>query len=238
MRSASELARPEDPATLYAAYWQEFMAWARDCGASQRLDIPENLGGVFIPRQILEMAEDPGRVRTLYTEEADPRRLGVLIYERKNHSLTDPLVFDQYTAGMDLSGARQYRQNIPFYVDPMHVRFRKQIYGGRLTLNDKVYLAYQADASPDYPHVLMTRNLVDRPELHRRGIGTSFYQRLEDIYRTLGFEYLLEFIVSGHPGFFDKIRTPYFDLSMEDKLRLPPSVAKFSPLLMVKKLQE
>lgn len=202
----------------------DFKGWVSKSGASQTLDIPDSYGGVFIPRRILELSEDPSKVRVVMTEKG-PGDIGFVIVERRQQALTDPDKFREWYSEWKKSNIRVIPSNqdeAPEGVDYKHIEQSSLIESGVLDFNDFVYCQYFADRESDpFTHVAKSRSYRDREELQGKGIGTSFYDRLNEVLNLLQFRYLSGAIISQHRDFFTKRRTKYDNLPAAIKKDLP-----------------
>lgn len=221
---------------LLTNYWQNFKDWQHNTGVQNTLIVPEEVSNVFIPRRLLELSQDPTHMRVKLLESGKSSvdyidtSLRFLLLEQLTQPLSDPEVWQEYLAGeinpQIIDGERPWlkTQIIPG-IDPEHLAYKEFIQKEELSLNDKIFIDYSVDTFKGNPLVAHTRNLFDRPDMHGMGIGRSFYERLEDILRSLGFRYLSGDINSPHPGFFEKTRIPFENLSQEEKNDLGPIVA-------------
>ncbi|OGH23554.1 MAG: hypothetical protein A2698_02120 [Candidatus Levybacteria bacterium RIFCSPHIGHO2_01_FULL_42_15] len=235
----SELLQDNHIETILSTNWERFVRWRQDNQATRTLFIPENIAPVFIPRRILEIAENPDNVHVLLTEDTNID-IGVLIYERLQTPLTtSPEGFsrwcNQRKGKPTVRVLPKSQEHAPEGVDYKHLFYSQLMQKENLTFYDKVYIQYLADVDPRYPDVVITRNYYDRVELQRKGIGTSFYQRLEAILKELGFTYLMGNIASPHRTFFERQRIKYDNLSDDIKQQLP-SISLSTSSIMVKML--
>lgn len=203
--------------------WRRFEFWRRENSRFQSLDIPHPVDRVFISGRVLELVQDPERVDVLRTERGRTN-LGILIYERFPYELSDKVLLEEFLKQRHESGIMEHPRkpgDVPLGIDYKHVSNYDLLKTSQLSLQDRVILHYLVDIPPGYPWVAETRNYYDRSEDQRKGIGSSFYQRLEDVLRSLGFEYLAGQIISPHPEFFLRQRQIYQDLPDYVKALLP-----------------
>lgn len=220
---AADAERAQQIDQILETTWQEFTQWREMVGSFQNLYVSEDIASVFIPKRLLELAEDPERVRVLQTESS-PEAGGIIIYEKLSHPLSNPKLFESWVKEGENQKVRlipRSEQEAPPGIDYMHCHCQAQIAQHQLDLDDKVYLHYLANRRPEFPSVCITRNLFDRQEMHRQGIGTSFYQRLEDILRKLGFKFLVGDIISPHPEFFQRDRMQLQSLPEDVRVQFP-----------------
>lgn len=215
--------------------WQRFVDWQVQASAWQTLDIPQDVAAVFIPEKILELADDPRQVGLLVSRHPEDQQhpqdnISFIIFERKQEALSDSVIFEEWNERrktMEQQGKvmiipRNQSQAIEG-LDYKHMKHAELLDVGKLKLHDKVYLTYIAHARyPSFPYVVHTTNFYDREEMQGRGIGTSFYQRLEVVLKQLGFRYLIGNIISSHPGFFMRGRMLYEKLPDNVRHELPP----------------
>lgn len=216
----NESLRPEQIDTILTSNWNRFENWVVQTSAYQAFDFPQDVAEVLIPRRILELSQDPTAVHALVSEGG--KNMGIVVYERTSLPLSNLESVKQWHK--ERSSPRllpNSQEEAPEGIDYMHLRFLYELEKGTLTVNDKVYFQYLVDIPNGYPYVAETRNYTDRKELQRQGIGTSFYNRYEDVLKRLGFKYLTGSIISPHPKFFRKNRTQYDDLPDNIKEELP-----------------
>lgn len=214
--------------------WNAFESWRHVSPSQTTLDITDGAARVFIPRRILEMAQNPEAVDVLVTERGknvnSSSGLGIIVYERTNDNISDP---DKYKEWYDFWAKEPYSLDGTYStpwnrdgVDYKHAHRSSLIQSGKLTLKDKIYFEYSADIVDEFPRMAKTRNFVDRPELHGQGIGTSFYGQLEKVLKAIGFDYLAGEIWSPKPAFFTKNRINANSLPEEVRSRLPQHLLK------------
>ncbi|HRN96137.1 MAG TPA: hypothetical protein PLD54_01685 [Candidatus Levybacteria bacterium] len=219
----NERLHPNPIDTILNSNWNEFEQWVQKEEPFQMLELPDDLANVFIPRRTLELANNPNNVHTLFTEKG-PRNLGLLLYESLPSPISDStklnvLMEEKQKQGVTVlpSSPTQVEEGI----DYQHVLNYNLIRSGKLGLQDKILIRYLANIPEGYDSVVETRNYYDRVEMQRQGIGTSFYDRLENVLKELGFNYLTGHIISPHPEFFLKRRPTYDSLPDEVKQELP-----------------
>jgi len=232
---ALEHGRNQEIRTMISENWRLFMHWQETTGAYQTLDFPDYVASVFIPRRTLELAENPSRVRALFTERGptstSPSSFAVFLYEHLDYPITDIVKYEEHKKaheGEAVVKLPSSPEEAPPGIDYRHLGLTNLINSGRITFNDKFLLHYYADTIEGFPSVVLTRNLFDRTEMQGKGIGTNFYQRLEDVVRQLGFKYLAGDIISPHPSFFGRRRIRYHDLPAEIKADLSPYFANLN----------
>lgn len=201
-----------------------FKSWVDDNSVARTLDFAEEVIKVFVPRRILEMADDPSKVRVLVKEKR-AEYLGFLVYEHLDQPQSDPDLWERWCVenprGLAVRDNPYTSTEAPLGLDYLHVSYHRLLREGKLNVNDKIFLDYMAAIDEGFPDVVKTVNLYDRPELHRQGVGTSFYQRVEDVFRYLQFKYLAEQIISPHPDFFRKKGSLFQDLPTTIRAELP-----------------
>ncbi len=213
---------------LYNENWDQFVTWQEQHAKLQTLEIPQEIADVFIPHRIFELSNDPSRVKTLMVQNRPKlpehkESLNFIVYEHLDYSITDAHAYTEWKKQKQrfFGGLSRHTSNLTPEVDYFHKHNHTLIDSNQLTFNDKVYLHYIADVPAKYPHVVHTRNFFDRPELHGNGIGSSFYNRLEEIYKQLGFKYLAGEIFSLNRSFFANRRVHYDTLSHEIRREIP-----------------
>lgn len=220
---------------LLEKYWQEFLEWKNASQERKLREMTDETARVFIPRRLLELSENPGNVRTVVLQEDfnDPAlannsdSLYFTVYETLDRSLSDPRKLAEYMKRRSedkVSILPMSQEEVPDGIDYKQVADWKQIQAGKIGLNDRHWFVYCADVYKGFPCVLYERGYWDRKEAQRKGVGTSFYQRLEPIVRHLGFNYLVGDVISQHPGFFERYRIRFEALTDEAKAEMPPRV--------------
>ena len=205
--------------TITAADQKAFQLWISQKGPSPRLDMPKDaMRHVLIPRRILELAEDPTQVDLVATLSR-PAELIALVVEHRNRPMSNPAHLKQYFEDLkrykkqqeDQEHARGIRIRLfsrnrpqrPSDVDSEHVRYGALLEKGILTVQDYVTNSFIFKISTN-PEVLIT-NYDDREELRGKGVAPSFYQRVAEAGRDLGFRYLMglnDASENGNIGFF------------------------------------
>lgn len=211
--------------------WQAFVDWQERTGSFGTLAMPNDIASVFIPKRTLELSDDPERVRVICFGGIESQ-LGFILYESLRDDISKQNIFDSWVKRVKGRGYAIFPANneeAPPGLDFMHCHFHRFITGQRLSLSDMIYIYYNMGVERNYPAVVTSINLFDRPDMHRRGVGTSFYQRLEAVLKQLGFNFLMGEVMSPHPSFFDKGRANYHDLPEDIKLQLPviPSFRRY-----------
>ncbi|MEI6327024.1 MAG: hypothetical protein WCO78_02785 [Candidatus Roizmanbacteria bacterium] len=219
---------------LYQGYWDAFTKWQGTSGTSlPTLAVPAGISDVFIPKRILELAEDSRQVHALVSGQKSlvDRYTGcieLMVVETVDRNLTDPKRFadwwEKRQTGTVVVGSDSFYEmptHVPEGIEYKHYQHASLVAAGLIGLNQKVYLDYTADVIREYPNTVKTRNFFDRPDLHGKGIGTSFYNRLEQTLSHLGFKYLMGEVISPHKSFYEKSRTPYHLLTDQQKKELP-----------------
>lgn len=230
------MASPEQKNTLrvqelYTTYWSLFENWRTQNNTKQTLQIPEGIDHVLIPLKLLELADNPEDVHI--KQRVDNKSISFLIFERLPRQISNPEKFNEWVISQQgkprVTEDPYNNTDAPEEIDYMHIKYADDVVSGTLTLNDKVLLWYGISTTQGYPHIAETVNLFDRLELRGKGIGSSFYSRLEDVLRSLEFEFLAGQIWSPNPGFFSKTRKPYEAFNEPDRKRLPPHFASIAP---------
>lgn len=215
-------ARTKQIEAILEGNWTRFDRWRMESGARQTLAVPLGVTDVFIPRRLLELSQDPNNLRTISFANA-PEYLRFMIVEWFEHPISDPSIYAKWQEEHPerhggVSVLAELAKTPPEGVDYKHILYDYLVEDGILSLHDRFLLQYNADletrmlTKPPYPDLVESNSFLDRPEQHRQGIGTSFYQRLEAVLKRLGFRYLSGVIVGRHPDFYSKTRTRFGDL--------------------------
>jgi len=197
---------------ILSANWESFKMWQGQNRATRTFDMSQSAAQVFIPRRILELSEDPKNVHALLSESS-PHSIGVVIFERFN-KLVEERKGQMATEVSNSQATPEILDNNIFLIGGL-------LKAGKLTFNDRVFIHYRAKILDGYNGATFTINYMDRKEFQRKGIGGSFYQRLETVLRELEFKYLIGNVISPHPEFFERQRIRYRNLPDDIKSELP-----------------
>lgn len=185
-----------------------FEQWSSNPDNQRRLDMPKEVLRYFIPKKILELAEDPEKVDVVLIDtEKNPDSLTALIIERKHNSISDPDSFDAYNRDvreLEIQRANQRaasgkrisvpsgRTNIPMPpdVDNFHATHLNMVSQGFIRLNDYVFLNITLSNKVS-PKLLNVENYQDREENRGKKVAPSFYDRLREISKSLGFRFIV-----------------------------------------------
>lgn len=216
--------------------WNAFEIWQGQNHATRTFNLPQDAAQVFIPGRILEFSENPNNVHASLRERSS-HLLDLLIFERLDRALTDPERFNRFIEEHKkekISPGSQ--EESPEGVDYKHIRHQSLLESGELTFNDRIFINYSAYIPDGYSGVAFTRYYSDRKELQRKGIASSFYERLETVLSRLEFKYLVGNIVSSHPEFFEKNRISYSKLPKAVKKELPLDLRNLHTLSIPQKV--
>lgn len=184
-----------------------FYEWSADPNNKGKLALPEAvLRYMLIPQRIFEVAEDPTKVR-LDIVQFSTKNIWSLVVEHKYSPVTNmdsrrrfleerekflktdrskqgnPLVFFPPIIGAPAS---------PTDVDQYHIeaKYQKAVEAGIFSPNDYFLNNVRLAVSDINPQVLYVADYRIRDSLQRVRIGTSFYTRLRECARELGFRFL------------------------------------------------
>jgi hypothetical protein len=226
---ANEQLRSQQIEAILSTNKTDFINWRNQTGTTKTLVIPQDLARAFIPRRILELSQDPSKVKALLVDGSESAKassgINLVIYEEMPQNISDEQQFNRWIDSHKREKVIKLpssQDEAPEDIDYKHIHYRELILAGLLSLKDKVYLQYMGDVLVGFPNTVKTRNLFDRAELQGKGIGSSFYQHLEGILRELSFQYLAGEVVSPHPGFFEKTRQRVQDLTPSQQMEIPP----------------
>lgn len=167
-----------------------FDQWVVNPDNQRRLDIPkEALRYLLIPRRILELAEDPNNVDVAIIQNL-PLALDALVIEKISNPVSNPESFNTY-----VTEKRNHQRSsgsavpVPVDVDSFHASHVNIIAMGVIGLNDYVtnYIALSNTTSPEDLYV---SDYQDREEIQGKGVATSFYSRLREVAKSLGFRFI------------------------------------------------
>src|SRR5258708_6140359 len=222
--------------------WSAFLEWRDSSNTKHNLNIPQTVADVLIPKKILEISQDPNQVHARIMEgwpfSKASSKLFFLIRERLSFPLTDPEQFEKWRTDPEYFdamskfaqkaniGSSSYlftgKDLLPNGVDYMYAKYYFA-FGKKGTsrlddfsFNDKVYLHYRGYVPKENPNVVVAENFYDRPELHGKGIGTSFFDQLDRVYKALEFKYIV--------GQVESPNKPFFEKRMQRNLHLPQKV--------------
>lgn len=182
-----------------------FNEWAADPNNQGKLSLPEPaLRYMVISSRILELADDPTQVG-LDIAESSASRAWTLVVEHRTSPVTNQEAGKRYLSKKEELRKKRIRQGrqlvlntpeedkivLPSDVDPYHVdKYQKLFESGVFSPND--YFLYNTNLMvPDNnPKALYIGDYRIRDRLQRQGIGTSFYERLRECARQLGFRFL------------------------------------------------
>lgn len=202
-----ELTSQKEAAAIGGNSWQRFIDWNTANGVKGSLSIPQEIASVYIPPRIFELTQNPDKVDILLTDDS-AHKLGFIIFESMDEPITDKTVLDRWIE----NGERRPETRKSSYddtwtprgVDYMHARYSYLLGTGQLTAKDFIYMQHIMKVLS--PSVVYNVNHFDRVEMRRLGIGTSFYDRLNDILKELGFKYNVGQLASPNPSFFNERR--------------------------------
>lgn len=180
---------------------KEFEKWLATKTPATRLDMPHGaLRYILIPRRILELAEQPSAVDVLVLEQ-DRDLLRAFIFERKDKPITDKKALYEYlvyVAGYEVKEKAKAEASDKIYlsikpkppqnVDIYHARFSELVNSGSLQLND--YVTNEIGLNIYKDDQLNVADYSDRETLRGKGIATSFYKRLHEVAKELGFRFI------------------------------------------------
>lgn len=170
-----------------------FKLYASRPDSRRNLEIPESALRFLIAPRVYDFAENPANVqpRIAFLARND---IHFYIVERRDEPLTDLEQLKKYDASFEqrvkaLTKGKKFP--LPEKADYFHLQYSDDVYQGVLGLNDFVFYSTMLDVLPHGN--LYVDSYRDRPELRRKGIGSSFYARLREVAGDLGFRF-----ISGH----------------------------------------
>lgn len=196
--------------SIIATDKKTFYEWSADPNNKGKLAIPKPaLRYMVIPPRILELVDDPTEVG-LDVVENTQNRADALVVEHKSTPITDEDSRERYlNERAEVLRRERTRQGnsvrffipkrggpiIPSDVDPYHVdeKYLKLVEAGVFSLDDYFLNNIELAVPEEHPQVLFVADYRIRDSLQRQGIGTSFYERLRECARELGFRF-----ITGH----------------------------------------
>lgn len=193
--------------SIIATDKKAFYEWSTDLNNKGKLAIPEPaLRYMVITPRILELADNPSAVG-LDIAGTTPDRTGALVVEHKSTPITNEdsrrRYLDKRAEFLKREKAKQGNPmiflipktggpTVPNDVDSYHVneKYLKLIEVGVFSLNDRFLNNIELAISEEHPQVLFVADYRIRDSLQKRGIGTSFYERLRECARELGFRFI------------------------------------------------
>lgn len=182
-----------------------FDEWAADPQSRGRLDMPEPvLRYVLIPPRIFELADDPNNIR-LVVIVSKAAEIDGLVIEHKKPPVSNRDSLKKYLEDKEkfLKAERARMGNpriffppeiggpvLPSDVDRYHETYLKLVEAGEFGLDDYYINRANLRISKINPEVIYVGDYRIRDELRKQGIGSSFYTRLRECAKQLGFRFL------------------------------------------------
>lgn len=172
---------------------QAFSDWVSQQAQLPRLNFTPEASRYVIPRRLLELATEPAHV-SVRVLEATPDTFDFLVVETFPSPISDQRALAEYIQAYErffssiVAGESVQKPPIPEDIDPYHVYYNEYIDRGILHLNDKLLLNISIDRAD--PTELFVGAYQGRTDQEGKGIARSFYERLREIARTLGFQYI------------------------------------------------
>ncbi|NTU73766.1 hypothetical protein HGB07_06415 [Candidatus Roizmanbacteria bacterium] len=179
---------------------QAFDTWLKSDKPHTTLELPpEALRHLAIPKRILELADDPEKVRLLPILQ-EPHKSGLFVVERKSKPVTDKDELDNYLHELVEAGGNDTEVELPPTIDQYHAEYPML---QDLTLYDQVLLDLLFTSwGPDNLHVV---RFFDRPQFRGLGVGKSFYSQLRQATQEMGYRFLTGYNDKGNIGYFTQI---------------------------------
>ncbi len=228
----NEQFHPNPAEIIYSERWNTFRQHTERTGSIRTLEIPDSLTNIFIPQRILELSDNPENVYTLpiknVSETISESAINLYIIEKKKTPVSDPAIFNDFkNMRIDPEWKKERKSfyldtTAPNGLDFRHASNERLITSGLIDEFDKILIEYHADIPRGYPDIIQTIQYIDRPDMHNQGIGKSFFDNVEKIWRELGFSYHTAVIWSPNPSFFSKRGTEIHEVDPEIKDRIFP----------------
>ncbi len=182
-----------------------FNEWAADPQSRGRLDIPEPaLRYILIPSRVFELVDDPNNIR-LVTVASYPNEVNKLVVEHKTLPVSNKDALKKYSEEKEkfLKTERAKMGNpsiffppktggpaFPSDVDRYHQTYLRLVEAEAFGLDDYYINRVNLRIPETNPEVIRVADYRIREELRKQGIGSSFYTRLRECAKELGFRFL------------------------------------------------
>lgn len=170
-----------------------FHEWVADSENAQRLDMPhEALRYVLIPPRILEIVEDPTKVDVINFYNTDDC-IKAAVFVPTSHLVTNKDHLEDYlyllskhhsktSADISLEPER------PSDVDKFHAYYSWEGYDEKFELTD--FITNEICLSAIFDQILNVDSYDDQEELRYQGVARSWYTRLHDATKKMGFRFI------------------------------------------------
>lgn len=159
---------------------------------------------MLIPDRLLLHARDPQHVKIIFSLENDETGiLNAFVVEERKKPVSNLQDFQRWLQNVYRRGASP--QQPPSNVDEMHVRYSSHLFSGEISTKDQILLGVEFTIEDD---MLVVMDYADRSDLRGKGIGTAFFNRLEEAARAMGLRAIVgnNFLPNdtdqGNAGFF------------------------------------
>ena|SRR3989338_3742864 len=198
---ADEANKAQEIDTIVKADREAFEAWISDPRNSMHLDMPVSaLRYLLIPQRVLELSDRPSEVDILLLEQT-AQKIEAFVLEHKAEPITDMKLLEAFLeeekkretdareqAGNDGQPFVFVPSEPPDGIDLYHLAHPELVENGRLQLSDHV-TNHISISTADNRRMIVGKYL-DRKSLHKQGVGKSFYSRLHNSARELGFRFI------------------------------------------------
>ncbi|MFA9288263.1 MAG: hypothetical protein ACEQSA_00080 [Weeksellaceae bacterium] len=217
-----EQARARKVTEIIHADKSAYEKWIQETPEDQRTlqNIPADvLRFIAIPARILELAEDPAQVRVIVKNQKEGE-VWAYVVEHKSQPVTDPAQLQErvdFWNDLEVQEATAKAQNRYFSkigrmpkppegMDQYHINHINMVADGILDANDFVTNELWLTTEAARKSVLHVKNYFDRPQNRRKGVARSFYNRLREVAKNLGFRFITgEHKENNTPFFVDKL---------------------------------
>ncbi len=212
-----EDARQRQIETITQTDKQAFESWLKEKPVAPTLDIPHGaLRYVLIPRRILELVDDPSTVDILVTKH-DPDGVKAYVFERKRNPITNKQSLETYWQDEEKRYAEESAKaqaegslfihvssDPPADVNRDHAHNQQLIVEEKLQLNDLISneISLQIAGEKDLYQLLVA--YYDRDHFRNKKVAPSFYARLREVAREMGFRFIKGANNLTNIGFFTK----------------------------------
>ncbi len=204
---------------------------------------------ILVPKVFLELSNDPEAVNAVIIDQT-AKRLNGIVVEHKLQPVSNSESYEQYNMLLEQKRKNTPNDEIfippdgPDDIDPEHLLYNSFVEQGLIDFNDYVANVITLDVNEN--GCLYVGTYHDREELRGKGVAKSFYKRLQDVARKMGFRYITGNNDTRNLSFFTgtlgrslikDIKPEYWHLFMSTQQRAPSDTDTIDFLYPEDKLQ-
>lgn len=159
-----------------------------------KFHIPEPALQYFIPPRILELVANPANVRVARLPSS--AMLNLLVIDRRKNPLSDVHAVAKFHAKFH----ENHEARMPAGIDQYHAYKANWLREGIIDLRD--YVMLEANLMNAGHNNLLVADYNDRREYRHKGVAKSFYERLREIGKAMGFRYISGWNSDKNASFF------------------------------------